>query len=103
MGKERSFGHLMNWKCFSLEKIVTKKGEEKKKLTLVYKSTSSVDFIQYLKPKLQHFVCHNFVAHWQDIQFNNCLRGFSSDTIVSMIDFSKNYTFEIQNEMQSMH
>jgi hypothetical protein len=62
MEEEGSFGHLVNWKHFSLEKIVTKNGEEKRKLTFVYKTTSSADFIQYLKPKLQHFVRHNFVA-----------------------------------------
>jgi hypothetical protein len=35
-----------------------------KKLTLVYKKTSSVEFVDYLKPKLQNFVRHNFVSRW---------------------------------------
>jgi hypothetical protein len=101
--EEGSFGHLVNWNHFSLEKFVTKKGEEKKKLTLVYRCASSTNFIQYLKPKLQHFVRHNFVAHWQDIQFKNCFRGFSSDTTVLVIFLSENYTFNIQNEVQNIH
>jgi hypothetical protein len=35
-----------------METIVTKKGEEKKKLKLMEKSTNSKEFVQYLKPKL---------------------------------------------------
>jgi len=56
----------ISWKHFSFKKIITKKGKEKKKLKLVFKSTSSIEFIDYLKPKLQYFVHHNFVACWQD-------------------------------------
>jgi hypothetical protein len=101
--EERSYGHLVNWNHFSLEKIVTKKREEKKKLTLVYRYASSTNFIQYLKPKLQDFVRHNFVAHWQDIQFKNCLKGFSSDTTVLVIFLLENYIFNIQNKVQNIH
>jgi hypothetical protein len=56
--EEGSFGHLVKWKQFSLQNIVTNKGEEKKKSTVVYKSTLSFDFIKYLKLKLQFFVQH---------------------------------------------
>jgi hypothetical protein len=49
------------------------------------------------------FVHQNFVSRWQDQQFKECLKHFPSDTIISMIDFAENYSFEIQNEMQSMH
>jgi hypothetical protein len=49
-----------------MEKIITKKGEERKKLQLVYKKTTSNQFLSYLKPKLQEFVRHSFVAKWED-------------------------------------
>lgn len=45
-----------------METIVTKKGEEKKKLKLIYKSTRSNELIEYMKPKLQYFICHNFIT-----------------------------------------
>jgi hypothetical protein len=57
---------LVHGKHFSMETIVMKKGEEKKKLKLMDKSTNSKEFIQYLTPKLQYFVQHNFVTRWQD-------------------------------------
>lgn len=82
-----------------MEKILTKNGEEKNKLKLVYKTTKSTKLVQYLKPKLQHFVCCNFIARWQDQQFKNCIESFSDNIMVSIIDFVENYNFEIQNEM----
>jgi hypothetical protein len=77
---------LVQWKHFSMETIITKKGE-KKKLKLMHKSTISKEFIQYMKPKLQYFFHHNVVARWQAQQFKTYLEFFSNDTIVSMIDF----------------
>ncbi len=67
---------LVSWKHISMEKIMTKSGKEKKKLKLIYKSTTSNDLGQYLKPKLQYFVYHNFVAKWQDQQFKTTLKFF---------------------------
>jgi hypothetical protein len=59
--KEGTSNVLVHWKHLSMEKIVTKKCEEKK-LKLVDKFTNSKEFIQHLKSKLQYFVQHNFVA-----------------------------------------
>jgi len=94
---------LVEWKRFSLESTVSKKRKLLKKLTLIHKLTSPTELIEYFKPKLQFFVQHNFVARWQDQKFKNCLRSFPQDNIVSIVDFAKNYTFEIQNEVQSIH
>ncbi len=72
-------------------------------MRLVYKSIVSSELMQYLKPKLQFFAS---AILWQagkircsNLVFKNC----TDDTIVLVIDFAKNYSFEIQNEMQSMH
>jgi hypothetical protein len=43
------------------------------------------------------------VAKWEDEQFRTCLASFSDDTMVSVIDYAENYSFEVQNEVQSMH
>jgi hypothetical protein len=95
--------HIIKWKHFAMEKIITKKGEERKKLQLVYKETTSDQFLSYSKPKLQEFVRHSFVAKWEDEQFKTCLASFPADTMVSVIDYAQNYSFEVQNEVQSMH
>lgn len=62
--EEGTSNALVHWKHFSMETIVTKKGDKKKKLKLMDKFTNSKEFIWYLKPKLQYFVCHNFVVRW---------------------------------------
>jgi hypothetical protein len=74
-----------------------------KKLTFVYKKTTLDEMIDYLKPKLLHFVKHNFVACWEDKQFKACLKAFPNQSVVSIVDFADNYSFEIQNEIQSMN
>ncbi len=74
----------------------------KKKLKFVYKSIDSSELLEYMKPKLQFFVHHNFVARWQDM-IKYCLENFPNDVVVSVVDFTRNYSFEIQNKMQSMH
>lgn len=43
---------IESWKRFSMEKIVTKKGEEKKKLELMHREINSRELILYFKPKL---------------------------------------------------
>ena len=85
----------VHWKCFEMVDIVTKKGEPRKKLQLVYKNTTSAEFLAYFKPKLQFFVQHSFVARWEDRQFRQCLENFPEDTIVSIVDFAENYSFEV--------
>jgi hypothetical protein len=97
------FGSLVKWKHFAMEVIRTKKGEERKKLQLVYEETTSDKLVSYLKPKLEAFVQHNFVAKWEDDQFRVCLASFPDDTMVFVIDYVENYSFEVQNKVQSMH
>ena len=46
---------------------------------------------------------YSFVARWQDAHFRRCLENIPNDAMVSVVDFTKNYSFEIQNEVQSMH
>ncbi len=101
--EEGSSTTIVKWKHFSMENIVTRSGEEKKNLKLVYKAIVSSELINYLKPKLQFFAYHNFVARWQDKMFKFCLQNFPNDIVVSIVDFVENYSFEVQNEMQSMH
>jgi hypothetical protein len=59
--------------------------------------------LDYLKPKLQAFVLHNYVASWQDLQFRELFSSVPPGTLVSCVDFSENYTLKVQNEIQSMH
>ncbi len=46
---------------------------------------------------------HNYIARWQDVHFKKAMSNVSNDMVISCIDFSKNYTMKIQNEIQNMH
>ncbi len=56
----------VEWRRFAMETSMSKVGKSLKKLTLVHKKTSSEEFIEYLKLKLQTFTKHNSVFSWQD-------------------------------------
>lgn len=58
--------NLVEWKQFALEETRSKSGRLLEKMTFVYKKTTSNEMIDYLKPKLQHFVKHNFMVCWED-------------------------------------
>lgn len=100
---EWSEHHLVKWRRFALEQKNSKIGTIFKKLTMAHKSTPFDGFIVYMKPKLQHFVRHNFVAWWRDEQSKDCLRSFPKDIVVLVVDFAENYSFKVHNEVQSMH
>lgn len=74
-----------------------------KRLRMVHKHTSLPDFKQQVLSKMESFLVHNFRSRWQSEQFKLCLKSFPRGTIVSSIDFSENYTFKCQNEIQTQH
>jgi hypothetical protein len=65
---------VVTWKQFSFQQTMSMVGKPKKKLTLIHKSIVN-ELIACLKPKLQYFVHHNFVANWQDMQFRLYLKS----------------------------
>jgi len=99
----KSYSDMIQWCYFALETTVAKNGWPLNKLTFVYKNMTSYEFIEYMQPKLQHFVKHNFVARWENKHFKRCIKYFPTNTMVSIVDFIENFSFEVQNEMQSMH
>jgi hypothetical protein len=53
------------------------------------------ELLDYLKPKLQHFLHHNYQARWQDKEFRKCMKEFSVDVILPIVDFAENYTLQV--------
>lgn len=50
-------------------------------------------YIDYLWPKLQQFIKHNFVARWQDIQSKSVMANLPSNCILSHIYFVEKIYF----------
>ncbi len=43
------------------------------------------------------------MSRWHNRQFKSSIKYFLVEIMVSVVDFAENYTFETQNEVQSMH
>lgn len=84
----------MQWHRLSLEKTKSKNGKELKKLTMVYMYIGTNELLDYFKPKLQHFVHHNYQTRWQDKNSRKCMKEFPADVILPIVDFAENYTFQ---------
>ena len=79
------------------------KGLVSKRIKEVYKDTCAATLVSEFKNQLEEFIPHNFRSYWQNAQFKECINNLPPDVIVSVIDFAENYTFKVQNEVQSMH
>jgi hypothetical protein len=66
-------------------------------IRLEYKHTKYASFIAYLKPRIDQFVLHKFVARWQDELFNMCLVKQGFDTLILVVY----YVIKEQNEIQN--
>jgi hypothetical protein len=56
-----------------------------------------------MRPQLESFVLHNFLARWQDVQFKQLVETLPKGCVISCVNFSKNYTMRVQNEIQNIH
>jgi hypothetical protein len=84
----------MTRKCFEQDIIgVTYEGRPKKRIKETFKETAMSMFLDYLHPKLQQFIKHNFVARWQHTKCRLVMANLPFDYILSHIDFVENYTF----------
>ena len=101
---ESAASTTVTWKCFENEVIGhTPEGKPRKRIVEAYKETSAIVFFEYLKSKLPQFVRHNFIARWQDDHCKLSMKCLGEDMILSHIDYAENYTFEIQDQIQSMY
>jgi hypothetical protein len=95
--------HLVKWRRY--ERIDTgardADGRAIRRMREVYKETAPFELLQHLKPTLQHYIHHNFVATWQDTQAKLAMKSLAEGVILSHIDFVENYDFKVRNEIQS--
>jgi hypothetical protein len=100
-GKE--FGEAtVKWRCYVDVVVGVNEctGDEKKRIREQYKETPSAEFFRYLKPKLTGFICNNYVARWQDLQASLALESLPDNAILSYVDFTENYGYQVANVVQ---
>lgn len=61
------------------------------------------EFVPYLISKLEKFIPHDFIKKEQSIFLKNCKNNLKDGEFVVTCDFSENYSFVLQDEVQSHH
>ena len=74
-------------------KYTLKSGGEGSRCELVAKEIGVVSFISYFKTNIFYkYARHNHRSQWSNKSFRMCKDSFPIDTIISVVDFGKNYT-----------
>jgi hypothetical protein len=83
--------------------VDAKTGKPKKRFKEAFKETHVHVFLSYMEKTVTTFITHNFKARWQDKQCQLMMKNVPEGVIVSHINYAKNYSFAIQNEVQSLY
>lgn len=78
-------------------------GRPKKHIEELIKNESPRDFLSRADGKVGPYILHSFEARWQDAAFRECIATFPPGTVVSIADVAENYSFQIQNQIQSLY
>lgn len=95
----------LKWKCFEYYQVGVdaRTGKPKKRLKEAFKETAAHVFLSYMEKTVTTFITHNFKARWQDEQCQLMMKNVPEGVVVSHIDYAENYSFAIQNEVQSLY
>jgi hypothetical protein len=83
--------------------VDAKTGKPKKRLKEAFKETHVHVFLSYMEKTVTTFVTHNFKARWQDEQCQLMMKNVPEGIIASHMNYAENYSFAIQNEVQSLY
>jgi len=94
---------IVQWRRFTDVNTLRPDGAMSRRPTLTIESTPFRYLDSYMRSSLLKYVGHTFRQTWLARQFKGCKEDFPIGTIVSVIDFAENYSFQPQDEIQSMH
>ena len=95
---------IVDYEKFKTVTYALKDGKHAKRCTLVIEKIPVYEFMKiFLEKIIYEYTRHTDRARWLDFQFKLCKDMFPLDTIISIIDFTKNYTLQPQNEVQAKY
>ena len=81
-----------------------KDGKHGKRCDLVIEKIAVYEFMKiFCENIIYEYARHTHRARWLDLQFKLCKDTFPLDTIVSVVDFTENYTLQPENEVQEKY
>ena len=60
-----------------------------------------IDCLKKFEEEIYKYTKHSHRARWKDLQFKQSCEVFPQGKILFVVDFAENYTFPVQNELQS--
>lgn len=87
----------------SYERVARSDTDTQKRLSLVTKKGTLSAFIETLKKLLEPFSLHRFMAGHQSEQYRLAAQNLGVDEVLSIMDFSENYSVIVPKEVQSLH
>ena len=92
---------MVPWKRYDDVSVPDKSGEQQRQIALVTKETPATKLCSYFRQLLKDYPYHSFKGKWQKEQFDNLLDNLYPDNSICVHDFSENYTYSSQDEIQS--
>ena len=70
---------------------------------MIYQTFPVNEYLKLLMTKLMKLFPHSFIAKQQSNSFRNHKQFLETGTVICLMGFSENYTFDIQDEAQGRH
>ena len=95
---------IVDYRKFKTVTYALKDVKHSKRCGLVIEKIPVYEFMKiFCENIIYKYARHTHRARWLDLQFNLCKDTFPLDTIVTVVDFTKNYTLQPQNEVQEKY
>ena len=72
-----------------------------KRINLLEDDIPISKFMDKFQSQIYKYIKHSHRSRWQYLEFKHSREFFESGTILSVVEFAKNYTFSLQREIQS--
>lgn len=112
-GSKHLLSDLENWLNDNVADVVKWKewakaeqevnGKVVSRMKLGLRTGTRQQIAQQLREKLSPFGKHAFYAKWQQMQYASCLEQLQVDEVITVVDFSENFTVVQQEEAQSAY
>ncbi|KAH9307176.1 hypothetical protein KI387_044391, partial [Taxus chinensis] len=88
---------------FKYIKYSTWLGKDATRLDLVEEEIPITTFMQSFQSLISPYIKHSHYVKWQATQFKTNRDTFPIGSILSVVDFAKNYSFSHQKEIQTQY
>ena len=102
-GNEPLMNYLISALAESEEEIVFKQWESTDSYHLLTQSLSVNDFMELLVKSIDKLTSHSYTAKCQARYLKQRKENLTEESIIILGDFAENYTFVVQDEIQSFH